>query len=200
MAANAVALLQPAQPLAAQVRAHVEESDDALMMLARGGDAAAFDALVRRHQAAVLRVAARYLGDSALAPDVAQATFVQLHGWLHRYEARGKFKAFVMRLAVRQCAMAARSRATVRRRDERAMVADASAAPDEVVLARERRRAVDGALATLSPKLRRVVVLRYGGDLSYEEVAAALGLPVGTVKSRLFAGLAKLRGALSEDA
>lgn len=173
-----------------------DPSDDALMVAARDGDRAAFDTLVRRHQAAVLRVAARYLGDSALAHDVGQATFVELFRWLHRYQPRERFRAFLMRVALRQCAMTARSRSSARRREDAAPPQDSGAVPETVALERERRRQLDAALATLSPKLRAVVVLRYGGGMSNEEVAGALELPIGTVKSRLFAGLAKLREAL----
>jgi len=181
---------------AAPPEAGEERTDDALMALARDGVEPAFDALVRRHQAAVLRVAARYLGDAELAHDVAQATFVQLFAWLHRYQPRGKFRAFLMRVALRQCAMAARSRGAVRRRETAAPSMGASTTPDDVALERERRRQLDRALAKLSPKLRAVVVLRHGAGMSYEEVAAALDLPVGTVKSRVFAALAKLRDVL----
>ncbi|MBI1944500.1 MAG: sigma-70 family RNA polymerase sigma factor [Deltaproteobacteria bacterium] len=173
-----------------------QRTDDELMSEARAGVDAAFDLLVRRHQAAVLRVAARYLGDAELAHDVAQTTFVQLFGWLPRYQPRGKFRAFLMRVALRQCAMAARTRSAARRREDAAPVADAGATPAEVALERERRRQLDRALTALSPKLRAVVVLRHCGGMSYDEVAAAMDLPVGTVKSRVFAALAKLRDAL----
>lgn len=173
-----------------------ERSDDDLMLLARGGVAAAFDTLVRRHQRMVLRIAAKYVGSTAAATDVAQNSFLQLYRALPDYRAHGKFSSYLYRLVLNQCRASHRADA---RRDRR-MRELAAIPPDEIhgqsadsVLARERRREVEGALATLSDKLREVVVLRFVSELSYEEISDVLDIPVGTVKSRLFAGLDKLR-------
>lgn len=192
-----------------------ELDDDALMALvavrssglgavdAAEAAEAAFAVLVRRHQAKVLRVCARSLGgDAALARDVAQATFIELHKAACRYEPRGRFRAFLMRIALRQCAMAGRERTSRRRREDASARADASAnaasspTPDQSVLAHEQRAAVDVAIARLSPRLRDVVLMRYAGELALDEIAEALDLPLGTVKSRLFAALEKLRAEL----
>src|SRR5690606_11736124 len=70
-------------------------SDDELMLLARGGVAGAFDTLIRRHQRRVLRVAMRYLGERALAADVAQNTFVALLRLLPNYKANGRFSGLL---------------------------------------------------------------------------------------------------------
>lgn len=187
-------------PLSAAVEAP-ERADDELMLIARGGGQAAFDALVRRHQGWVLRLCARGVGDPSLAKDVAQATFVELHRSLPRYEPRGAFRSFLARIAVNQCRMAGRTRGRARRRDDAAEPppSSSSSLPDDVVLARERKRQLDRALATLSPKLRDVVVLRYAADLSHAEIASALGVPIGTVKSRLFDAVEKLRDALAGE-
>jgi RNA polymerase sigma-70 factor (ECF subfamily) len=67
--------------------------------------------------------------------------------------------------------------------------------PAEILL-REQRREVEVALGTLSKKLREVVLLRFGADLTYEEIAEALAIPLGTVKRRLFVAMAKLREEL----
>ncbi len=173
-----------------------ERSDDDLMLLARGRVAAAFDALVRRHQRTVLRIAAKYMGSTAAATDVAQNSFLQLYRALPDYRAHGKFSSYLYRLVLNQCRASHRADA---RRDQRLREL-AAVAPEEIhgqsadsVLARERRREVEGALATLSDKLREVVVLRFASELSYEEISDVLDIPVGTVKSRLFAGLEKLR-------
>lgn len=172
-----------------------ERSDDDLMLLARGGVAAAFDTLVRRHQRSVLRIAAKYMGSTAAATDVAQNSFLQLYRALPEYRPHGKFSSYLYRLVLNQCRASHRADA---RRDRR--LRELAAAPEEIhgqsadsVLARERRREVESALATLSDKLREVVVLRFASELSYEEISDVLDIPVGTVKSRLFAGLDKLR-------
>lgn len=178
-------------------------SDDELMLLARGGKEEAFDQLVRRHQQRVLAVAVKSLGDPSLARDVAQDAFLELYRYRQRYRPQGRFTAFLYRLVVNRCRMSARAHAAELRRREawqREPEGAPGAASDELLLQQERRRDVERGLRTLSPKLREVMVLRYAADLSLDEVAACLELPVGTVKSRLFAGMEKLRQALEEVA
>ena len=71
--------------------------------------------------------------------------------------------------------------------------------PVDALLEREQRRTVEKALARLSPKLRDVLVLRFAGELSYKEIAAALGIRMGTVKSRIFSGLEKLNQLMKAE-
>lgn len=169
-------------------------SDDELMLLARGGSKVAFEALVRRYQARVLSVAARRLGQRALAADVAQNAFLEVYRALPRYQPRGMFPAFLYRVLLNQCRMQQRSaRAEGRARDTMEETAGAS---DDAILAREWQREVDSALRDLSPKLRDVVLLRYSAELTYEEIAEALDVPMGTVKRRLFDAMAKLRARM----
>jgi RNA polymerase sigma-70 factor (ECF subfamily) len=179
-----------------------ERDDDDLMLLARGGVAGAFDALVRRHQRKVLRIAAKYVGSTAAATDVAQNTFIEVYRALPHYRANGKFSSWLYRLLLNQCRMTRRASA---RQDERLRELAAVAGEElhgqsaESILLRERRREVERALGQLSDKLREVVVLRFASELSYEEISDVLDIPVGTVKSRLFAGLDKLRQHLERD-
>jgi RNA polymerase sigma-70 factor (ECF subfamily) len=166
------------------------------MLLARSGRPGAFDELVRRHQAVVLGVAYRYLGQADAAKDVAQNTFVEIYRRLPDYRPQGRFRAYVHRILLNQCRMAARSRGIRRRLDERLAQGDDESPtelPDEQILARERQRQVEQALLGLSDKLRAVVVLHFSGELSHAEIADALGIKVGTVKSRLNAALVRLR-------
>jgi RNA polymerase sigma-70 factor, ECF subfamily len=166
-------------------------TDDDLMQLARDGVDSAFDELVRRYQVELLRVAARHLGSRALAPDLAQNTFLQVYGALDRYEARGAFRAYLHRVLLNQCRMSRRSAQISLRALENSNLWRGS---DELyVVEQEKRRDLERALNRLSEKLRDVVVLRYCGDLDYEEIAQALAVPVGTVKRRLFDAMAKLR-------
>lgn len=178
-----------------------ERSDDELMLLTRGGRPAAFDELVRRHQRRVVRIAARYLGNQAAAADVAQATFLELFRAVPRYRPEGTLSAYLYRVLLNQCHMARRSEKSEARAFASLEVAPTASAqiPDEQILARERAREVDRALAGLSPKLRDVLVLRFAGELSYDEIAATLELPLGTVKRRLFDGLEKLRNDIPGD-
>ena len=103
-------------------------TDDELMLLAADGSAPAFEVLVRRHQARVLRVAARYLGDASTAGDVAQNAFLELYRVQHRYEPRGRFVAFLFKIALNQCRMAARAAAAGRRARLELCLAETSAA------------------------------------------------------------------------
>ena len=183
-----------AQQLAAQELA--ERSDDELMLLARGGLEAAFDTLIRRHQRPALRVALRYLGEPALAADVAQNTFVALLRALPDYRANGQFKAFLYRILLNQCRMARRSERSFQRALDQASNATEQNAHE--VLFREQRRDVERALLRLSDKLREVVVLRFGADFNYDEIGETLRIPTGTVKRRLFTAKTKLREMLEE--
>jgi RNA polymerase sigma-70 factor, ECF subfamily len=178
--------------------------DDEWMLLARSGRPGAFDELVRRHQASVLAVAYRYLGQADVAKDVAQNTFVEIYRRLPDYRPQGRFRAYLHRILLNQCRMAVRSRGIRRRLDERLAraeeeVATGGALPDQEILARERQRQVERALLGLSEKLRGVVVLHFSGELSHTEIAEALGIKVGTVKSRLHAALVVLREQLEAE-
>lgn len=165
------------------------------MLLARGGRREAFDELVRRHQKQVMRIAARYLGDAAGAADVAQATFVELYRSLPRYKAQGRLSSYLYRILINQCHMVKRARRSEGRAFDSLSSEPAAAVhvPDQAILERERTREVELALAALSPKLRDVLVLRFTGEVAYEEIAAILKLPLGTVKRRIFDGIEKLR-------
>lgn len=171
-------------------------SDDELMVLARGGRPAAFDVLVRRHQASALKVAARYLGSPADARDACQNAFLEVYRSLTRYQPQGSFVFYLRRVLLNQCRMLGRSAAT-RIRIAGVSSVDVPVAarlPDEALLAKERARALTSAVCELSDKLREVVALKYAGEHSLEETAAILELPVGTVKSRLFSAMDKLKG------
>jgi RNA polymerase sigma-70 factor (ECF subfamily) len=178
-----------------------DRDDDELLLLTRGGKTEAFDALVRRHQLRALRIAHKYLGDTAAAKDVVQAAFLDVYRALPRYQPRGQFAAYFHRVLLNQCHMAHRSRGYARRAsdDARAVEPEPVPASEELILAREKRAAVERAVHQLSQKLRDVIVLRFAGDLAYEEIANVLELPLGTIKSRLSAGLEQLRVILEEE-
>lgn len=198
-AGKLVPLARPGAPAAASV----ELGDDELMLLARGGRGVAFDELVRRHQRRVLGVAARYVRELAQARDVAQNAFLELYRALPRYQPRGAFTSFLYRITLNQCRMARRTARAEDRRVEAAalqLTDDVEPETSEArILAREREREAQRALDGLSERLRAVAVLRYSGDLSYQEIAEVLGTPVGTVKRRLFDALEQLRQRLVED-
>lgn len=198
MSGKVLAFSAESRPATAPAEAR---DDDDWMLLARSGRPGAFDELVRRHQASVLGVAFRYLGQRDAAKDVAQNTFVEVYRRLPEYRAQGRFRAYLHRVLLNQCRMAVRSRGIRRRFHERLERGDedGGALPDEEILARERQRQVERALLRLSDKLRAVVVLHFSGELSHADIAEALGIKVGTVKSRLSAALVRLREELEAE-
>jgi len=129
---------------------------------------------------------------------VAQNAFLEIYRGLSRYQAQGKFSAYLFRVLLNQCRIAARST-----RRSVAVIVEVPATPghpsgESLILARERQREVEAALQRLSEKLRTVVVLRHSAGLSYEEIAETLDLPLGTVKRRLFDAMEKLRCMLGD--
>ncbi len=176
----------------------------------RRGDAQAFARLVALHEGMVFNLAARLLGDPEEARDVAQEVFLQVYRTLGRFEGRSSLKTWIYRIVVNQSRN--RQRWWRRRRKDRSCAIDALTPADEARLAeqasggedpeerlarRERARAVQSALLKLSFEHRAVLLLREVEGLSCEEIAGALSLPAGTVKSRLSRAREALRCALA---
>ncbi len=181
--------------------AQAERSDDELAILARGGDGAAFEALVRRHQRKVIGFAARFFGGQhALATDVAQDVFVDLLRALPRYRPEGRFAVYLYRCALNRCRMAARTSRYEDRTRDRLLVERPPTETADAAAARERERRLAQALLELPEKQRAVLQLRFWGGLSHAEIAEVLETREGTVKSRLWNALAKLRELLGEPA
>ena len=168
-----------------------------LVASCRTGDAEAFARLVRLHEAMVVNLASRLLGNVEEARDVAQDVFLQVYKRLAAFEGRSSLKTWIYRIAVNQCHN--RRRFWHRRRRDRETPLDeqllarplpgggpsAPASPYDETLRLERARRVQAALLELCFEHRSVLVLREVEGLSCEEVAVALGVPEGTVKSRL---------------
>lgn len=173
-------------------------SDDDLMLLTRNGHADAFDVLVLRYRKRLLRSARRYLGSAALAQEAAQNAVFQLYRSVPSYSPQGKLACLLWRILINECRQMRRRRQSERRALE--LVAQSPPGPsphlDHRLVTAERHQRVHESLAQLSEKLRSVLVLRFVTELSYDEIAAVLEIPVGTVKSRIAAGLDKLRGDL----
>jgi RNA polymerase sigma-70 factor (ECF subfamily) len=177
----------------AALRAHPgeESNSDALARAARGGDLDAFESLVKRYQRRVYALAYHHLRDPDEAQDLAQEVFVRLYRNLERYDPDRPFEPWFWRLAANVAATYRRHRpaSSVELPD----VAAAPAGPrdDALPLAR--------ALADLSDQLRLPVLLHYYLDLPLEEIAAAMGISLSAVKSRLHRARALLRRLLVEE-
>jgi RNA polymerase sigma-70 factor (ECF subfamily) len=153
-------------------------------------DTAAFPDIVREHQGMVFSIAYHFLHDRALAEEVAQETFWQLHKHLGSLESLEHVVYWLRRATSNRCIdYARRSKLAPQVCLEAVPEPSTSDAPGDPLLARRLRQLV----ASLPPKQRMVIVLRYQEDLEPEEIADLLNLPVGTVKSQLQRSLAILR-------
>ena len=182
------------------MQAQLSELDDAaLMTRVRNDDCEAFAVLVKRHQKMLLNFFARS-GVQYDYEDLVQQTFLRLYRYRGRYVATAKFTTFLFLLA-RQVWIDELRR---RKRHEK-LVAGLAAEPKPEFVAPVAAEATAAggldlgrALASLPDGLRQVVELGVYQELPYAEVAEILGIPVGTVKSRMFIALAKLRAYLEE--
>lgn len=174
-------------------RVNAENID--LMLRVKGGDKGAFTQLVKRHQKMLLNFFIQS-GVRYDCEDLVQRTFLRLYRYRDRYTPSAKFTTFLFLLARQEWIDEIRRRDRQKRLRE-TLSSDPVALPvfDEAegVGARAVRLDLEQALASLSDGLRQVVVLGVYQQLPYAEISEILGIPVGTVKSRMFNALAKLR-------
>lgn len=170
-------------------------SDEDLIAAVAAGDLGAFDELVVRHQRFVWGVAYRFLGDPAMAEDMAQEAFLKLLEAAPRYRPAAGFRTYLYRIVNRICIDETRKKRPVPAAavPERP---DDSAGPAAAFAARERdaeiRRAMDG----LAPRQRMAVILKYYEGASYADIAAAMGITVKAVERLLDHARTALRSRL----
>jgi RNA polymerase sigma-70 factor (ECF subfamily) len=178
----------------------LEVTDEDLVERARRGDAAAYEELVQRYTELAFRTAYLVAGSAAEAEDAAQDAFVKAHRALGGFRPGGPFRPWLLRIVGNEARnrrrAAGRRAAWELRAAEVSMASDAAPSPEVAAEAAEERRALLRALAALGEEQRQVVACRYLLDLSVEETATALGIPGGTVKSRLARALPRLRALL----
>jgi RNA polymerase sigma-70 factor (ECF subfamily) len=164
-------------------------TDDELVRLALAGDAGAFDQLVIRHQAAVFRAALAALRVREEAEEAAQDALVRAWKHLGAFRGDSSFRTWLLSIAWHRAISRRRSlTAWFARRAPLAdadLVAGTERGPLEALRDRERSRQVVAAIEALSPKLRDALLLAHSGEYSYDDVAAMLKIPVGTVKWRV---------------
>lgn len=152
---------------------------------------AAFAEIVGEHQGMVFSIAYHFLRDRALAEEIAQEVFLQLHKHLTELESPAHVLRWLRRTTVNRCIDQTRRSKLMPRvgLDSAPEPVAADCAPGDPMLARRLRQLV----ASLKPKQRMMVVLRYQEELEPEEIARVMHVPVGTVKSTLQRSLAILR-------
>lgn len=188
-----------------------ELSDGEAVARARKGDHEAFRVLVERYQGRAWRMATRILGDPDLARDAVQEGFLKAYGSLERFEGRSGFYTWLYRLIFNLCIdMKRRDRSgrTVEWDDEVARdVASGSpadpvgrelGAPAQALARGQLREALAVAIEKLPEDARRTLLLREVDGLSYAEIAESLGIPKGTVMSRLHHARRRVRELLIE--
>lgn len=158
---------------------HLEEPDPRTIRAAADGDVAAFDALVRAHQAPVFRFVRHLVGDDAVADDVTQETFIRVFQRLRTFAFKARFSTWLLQIA-RNAAID-----ELRGRERRTRLA-AVAPPPSPPPSPDARAELRAALASLSPTVLEALVLVEVFGLTYAETAEVLGVPVGTAKSRVF--------------
>ena len=173
------------------------QADDELVRRARAGRRDAFRALYQKYQERVYATAYRIVGDRDLAADLAQEVFVKAWEELPGFRGESGFSTLIYRIAVNHAINKAGElgrHARIRERIARERTPEDAGGTTRRTLDER----VQSALDALSVKLRAVVVLRYLEGLSYEEIAGALDLSVGTVKSRLFLAHGTLKPLLED--
>jgi RNA polymerase sigma-70 factor (ECF subfamily) len=184
--------------------------DERVIEACRNGDREAFRLLFEAYKDRVYSIALHFTGEETAARDVTQQVFLKLMTKIDQYHSHAGFTTWLYRLVANTC-MDEHRRASrfVFFGDTTGVEVfearpSASASNEERLLRREIADEVKAAVADLKPKLRIAVLLRYFEDLSYEEMASALGCSKGTVASRLNRGhailarkLARLRGAIA---
>ena len=175
-----------------------EQDDRALVARVLSGDSAALEALYARYGRACYGLARRILTDEQLAQDVVQEVFLAVWRDVSRFDAdRGGFSTWLLSMTHHKAVDSVRREENLRKRRTSADLLDTreSDAPkvDEAVWSTLRRERVREVLKTLPGPQREALALAYFGGYTQREVAALTGVPLGTVKSRMFTGVRRLR-------
>jgi RNA polymerase sigma-70 factor (ECF subfamily) len=181
---------------AAELPMGADTSDLSLVRRVQRGERSAYDLLVLKYQHKVVKLVMRYVHDPADAQDVAQEAFIKAYRALPRFRGDSAFYTWLYRIAINTAknALAARDRSPVsyeldtHGEESEGMISRLRDpdTPEGLALTEEIRSTVNGAIEALPDDLRTAIVLRELEGMSYEEIAAAMDCPVGTVRSRIF--------------
>jgi RNA polymerase sigma-70 factor (ECF subfamily) len=190
----------------APARSGDDAEDVRLMQLVAGGDTAAFEQLIERHQTLVAGTVARMLGSNSDVEDIAQQVFIRVWKSAGRYVARAKFTTWLLKIT-RNLVFNEMRRAKRHphlpvqidpEAEEMPLKDEVTATPDATLLQVELQAEIEKAIMLLPDTQRMALVLRRYEELSYEEIADVLDLSVPAVKSLLFRARTELRERLSQ--
>ncbi len=166
----------------------------ALMEQCRRQDFDAFGKLIDLYQARIIGFVKRMVRNSEEAEDIAQEVFIRAYQNLGKFDGRSSLRTWLFRIAYNLCVDVARKKSrhlpeaglVDHETNEVYEICDPKWNPETVILDEEMREVIEQSVATLSEKLRSVLLLHDKEELGYEELSELLNIPVGTVKSRLF--------------
>jgi RNA polymerase sigma-70 factor (ECF subfamily) len=176
----------------------VLSSDETLVQLAREGDRPAREELFRRHWGLAYRVAYRLLGNEQDALDAVQDGLLKAVVHLGDFQGRSGFQTWLMRIVTHAALDLGRKRGrrstvTLGHREENPLDTACEDDPAQGLRRNDLRRVIEAALERLTPKIRATFVLFAEAEMSYEEIARTLEIPIGTVMSRINAARQKLQ-------
>ena len=169
-------------------------TDRELVATAVNGVEGSFEELVRRYQRPISAYVYRMVGNYESALDLTQEIFIKVHGSLQRYREEFKFSTWIYRIA-HNAAVDHLRRNTTREQslvlgtegDQFDLPLESSGlSPEQESERKERRGEIESVVRALPANYRELIILRHSQDLSYEEIVEVTGLPLGTVKNRLF--------------
>jgi RNA polymerase sigma-70 factor (ECF subfamily) len=183
-----------------------QPSDAAVIQRCRRGEVELFSILVERYQDRIYNLSLRLLDNPDDALDAAQETFVRAYAALPQFEADRPFPPWLLRIATNICFGLLRKRrpgivsldAMEEREAEAALASDDAADPHQQIERALRDEEIQCAVLALPEPYRTVVLLRYMEEMPYEAIAAALEMPLGTIKTVLHRARQRLRAALTK--
>ena len=179
----------------------VDQDQESVWIAAgRNGDARAFNSLVLKYEKRVYNIALRMLRNREEAEEAAQETFLLAYRNIRRFRRDAKFSTWLCRIVINHCLTRLQQRPSVTHQtlpDEDETFCPPGFRIDETqtesLLRGERQRRILDAMARLSPEQQVVVELKFFQEMTFEEIGAVLNVPLSTIKSRLYSGLAELR-------
>ncbi len=190
----------------------LSDVDAALVARCKGSDLTAFDEIVERYQHKIYGYVKRLVGNETDAEDITQEVFLKALNSLHRFRQESSLQTWLFRIATNLCRDAHRRRqrekgwlSLWRQADEQSETEEGGTIdppddrfnPEKLLLHEELSAMLSQAIEQLPLAMREVLILHDVEQMPYEEIAQALGVPLGTVKSRLFHARARLRESLA---
>ncbi len=174
----------------------MQEDDQILIKKALAGNESAYKLLLNKHKDAIFRLIVKIVHNQEEAQDLVQETFMKAFGSLSSYKCQYRFTTWLYKIAANNCIDFLRKRRLIsvsldqplETKDGEVSIelADWTYNPEADLDSRQKSLSIDAAIETLPKKYREVIIFRHKQEKSYEEIAQILGIPVGTVKARIF--------------